>query len=149
MNAQRTAGAATTSSGGSSSIPSELQGALNTYKAKYAAYAVSGQPGDMTARDTALATINQMLSAVSSTATRNDTYIQSFIDTYSTTNSDIISLQAKSRDIRTQGPALQNTLAQAQQMKTATIPIADDISLYVKAAIVVGLVVVVGIVTAS
>ena len=131
-------------------VPEDLQAALNAYKTNYARYQVGGrtEPAYKTAYENALATANQILANMNSATSSNDAYIQNFIASYENTNSDIAALQAQSKDIQTDGPALQDKLAQVQQLRSRKIEVADETSLYVKSAIVFGLLIVVGIVGA-
>ena len=131
-----------------SGLPPDLQLALATYKTNYAKYQAGGQtqPAHKTAYEAALAVVNEAIATMNSATASNDTYIQDFISSYENTNQDITSLQTKSRDIQAAGPALQNKLAQSQQLHSHTVAVADETSLYVKSAIVFGLLIVAGIV---
>jgi hypothetical protein len=129
-------------------LPPNIQSALESYKTNYAAYKVTGEAAYKTAYERALSIVNGGLSTISTAVGANDTYIQGFIRSYSTTNQDITSLQAKSRLIQTEGPKLQDSLAQSKQLHTQVIAAADETSLYVKGGIVVGLLIIVGIVGA-
>jgi hypothetical protein len=129
-------------------LPADLQSALNSYKTNYAAYKVTGESAYKTAYEGALASINAGIGTVSTAVGTNDTYIQGFINSYMTTNQDITALQTKSRAIQTQGPKLQDSLAQSKQLHAQVVSAADETSLYVKAGIVVGLLVIVGIIGA-
>ena len=127
-------------------VPGDLWTALTSYKANYAAYVVSKQASHKTAYERALAIANQAIANLESATENNDSTIQSFLASYSETSGDILDLQTKSRDIQTKGPALQDQLVQAQRLHTATAAEVDDTALYVKSAIVIGLLIVVGIV---
>jgi CHASE3 domain sensor protein len=129
-------------------LPADLQSALAAYKTNYAAYKVTGETAYKTAYEGALAAINAAIANVSGGVQTNDTFIQGFINSYTTTNRDITSLQARSRAIQTQGPKLQDSLAQSKQLHAQVVSAADETSLYVKAGIVVGLLVIVGIIGA-
>jgi chromosome segregation ATPase len=107
---------------------------------------VSKQASHKTAYEHALAIANQAIANLESATENNESTIQEFLASYSTTSGDILDLQTKSRDIRTKGPALQDQLVQAQRLHTATATEVDDTALYVKSAIVIGLLIVVGIV---
>jgi hypothetical protein len=135
-------------SGATTVIPSDLQSALNAYKTNYAAYKVTGNNAYKTAYESALRTVNAGIGSVSAAVGTNDIYIQNFIDSYTTTNKDITDLQVKSKAIQAEGPALQNTLVKTQQLNSQIVNAADETSLYVKAGIVVGLLVIVGIIGA-
>lgn len=132
----------------SGSIPSNLATALNAYKTNYASYKVTGGAAYKTAYESALASVNSEIGNLNAAVGVNDTYIKRFIDSYTTTNKDITELQKKSKTIQTQGPALQDSLAQTQKLNARTIAAADETSLYVKGGIVLGLVIIVGIIGA-
>jgi len=131
-------------------IPDELRAAVAAYRTNYAAYTVAQDPAAKaaykTASDNAMATINSVIANASAASNANTTYIQRFIASYQNTTGDIGELQEQTRAIRTQGPALQNTLAQTQQLHSRTVAAADETSLYVKAGIVFGLLIAAGIV---
>jgi hypothetical protein len=129
-------------------VPADLQSALNAYKTNYAAYKVTGNDAYKTAYESALATVNAGIGSMSSAVGTNDTYIQGFINSYATTNRDITALQQRSRMIQAEGPALQDSLAQTEQLHSQTVSAEDETSLYVKAGIVLGLVIIVGIIGA-
>jgi hypothetical protein len=131
-----------------STLPNPLQQALNAYKVNYAAYKVSGNAGNKTAYENALAIINRTMLEASSATTQNDQYLQRFISSYETTNQEIVDLHRKSKAIRKEGPAVQNQLAQSRQLHQRQIAESNDTGLYVKAGLVIALIVVVGIVGA-
>ena len=126
-------------------VPAELWTALQSYKANYAAYKVSGQASHKTAYESALAIVNKAIADLAASTEANNTRIQGFLASYSTTNKDITDLQTQSRAIQTQGPALQDELLKSQKFHEHAVAAVDDTALYVKSAIVVGLLVIVGI----
>jgi hypothetical protein len=127
-------------------IPDDLQSALETYKSNYALYKVTGNTSYKTLYENSLAAANQAIASSTAVATANETYIQGFLSSYANTNKDIDDLHKQSQDVQTQGPALQDKLAQSQQLHSHTVAVADETSLYVKASIVFGLLIIVGIV---
>jgi hypothetical protein len=131
-----------------STLPAPLQTALNTYKTNYAAYKVSGNAAYKTAYESALGIINRFMTDASSVTTKNDQYLKGFVDSYETTNQDIVDLHNKSRKIRKEGPAIQDELAKSRIMHQHQIATVNDTGLYIKAGVVIALVVVVGIVGA-
>lgn len=131
-----------------STLPSDLQTALNTYKTNYAAYKVTGNTSYKTAYEGAQAIITSIIGSVATAADRNDQYLQGFISSYETTNQDIVNLHRKSKEIQKAGPAIQDKLAQSKQLHQHQIATVNDTGLYIKAGIVVALVVIVGIVGA-
>jgi hypothetical protein len=127
-------------------IPIQLQTALEAYKSNYAAFKVSGNSAHKTAYENALASANQIISQSMTVSQSNDQYIQRFLNDYQKTNPEIINLKNESKKIREQGPKLQDELARSKQIhKRAAIEV-NESALYVKAGIVVALLVVVGIV---
>jgi len=130
------------------SVPPDLWSALNTYKANYAAYKVTGQTGFKTAYESALAAVNQAIANAQTATQSNEAYIQEFVADYEDTNGEIVELHEKSKKIQKQGPALQDELVQSQRLHSHVVAVADETSLYIKASIVFGLLIVVGIVGA-
>ena len=129
-------------------VPPELWTALQSYKANYASYKVTGPAASQTAYTNALSIANQAIANLTSRTQANDSTIQEFRASYTTTNEDVMALQTRSKAIQKQGPELQDKLAQAQQLQTHTTVVADETSLYVKSAIVFGLLVIAGIIGA-
>lgn len=129
-------------------VPPDLWSALNTYKANYAAYKVTGQTGFKTAYESALATVNQAIANAHTSTQNNDAYIQEFVGDYEVTTGELVDLHEKSKKIQKQGPALQDELVRTQQLHSHAVAVVDETSLYVKASIVFGLLIVVGIVGA-
>lgn len=131
-----------------STLPSNLQSALNTYKTNYAAYKVTGNSAYKTAYENALEIVNSVIKDASTAADKNDQYLQQFVGSYETTNHEIVDLHRKSKNIRKEGPEIQDKLAQSKQLYQHQIAVINDTGLYIKAGIVVTLVVIVGIVGA-
>jgi uncharacterized protein YdeI (YjbR/CyaY-like superfamily) len=128
------------------SIPRELQTALDAYKTNYAAFKVSGDTAHKTAYENALASANQIINQSMTVNQTNDQYIQNFLNDYQKANPEIINLQNESKKIREQGPKLQDELARSKQIHQRAAIEVNESGLYVKAGIVVALLVVVGIV---
>jgi hypothetical protein len=132
----------------STQLPVPLQSALNTYKTNYAAFKATGNAANKTAYESALASINTILEGESRTTAANDDYLRKFVSKYETENEEIDTLRKTSREIQKEGPEIQNKLAQSNQLYQRQIATANDTGLYIKAGIVVALVVIVGIVGA-
>jgi hypothetical protein len=128
------------------SIPRELQTALDAYKTNYAAFKVSGDTAHKTAYENALASANQIINQSMTVNQTNDQYIQNFLNDYQKANPEIINLHNESKKIREQGPKLQDELARSKQIHQRAAIEVNESGLYVKAGIVVALLVVVGIV---
>lgn len=132
----------------STQLPVPLQSALNTYKTNYAAFKATGNTANKTAYESALTTINTIIENAARTTTANDEYLRRFVSKYETENREIDTLRETSRNIQKEGPEIQNKLAQSNQIYQHQIATVNDTGLYIKAGIVVALVVVVGIVGA-
>ena len=63
----------------STDIPNQLETALNSYKANYSAYKVTGHAGHKTAYENALATVNGFIHKMNSITISNDRYIRNFV----------------------------------------------------------------------
>jgi hypothetical protein len=131
-----------------SQLPVLLQSSLNTYKTNYAAFKATGNTANKTAYEGALTTINSILEDAARTTTANDEYLRGFVRKYENENQEIDILRDTSRNIQKEGPEIQNKLAQSNQLYQRQIATTNDTGLYIKAGIVVALVVIVGIVGA-
>jgi chromosome segregation ATPase len=126
-------------------IPNQLETALNSYKANYSLYKVTGNAGHKTAYENALARVNTLIQQMNSITISNDRYIRNFVGEYQSSNSELVKLQENSRKIQEEGPKLQDELAQSRQIHQRAAIEVDESGLYVKAGIVVALLVVIGI----
>ena len=127
-------------------IPIQLQTALEAYKTNYAAFKVSGNLSNKTAYQNALSSVNQIINQSMTVNQTNDQFIQKFINDHEKDNPEIVKLQKQSRRIQEEGPKLQGELVRSKQIHQRGAIEVNDIALYIKAGIVVGLLVVVGIV---
>ena len=123
----------------------DLSQALSSYKTNYAAYKVTGTDAYKTAYENALANINRTLASTSKLTEDNDKYIQNFLDEYEKSNEEIVGLHNKSKNIQKEGPKLQDALAQSNQLHSHEVAAINDTMLYIKAGVVVGLLIIVGI----
>jgi hypothetical protein len=129
-----------------SGIPNQLEQALNSYKANYSLYKVTGHAGHKTAYESALARVNTLIQQIYSITLSNDRFIRNFVGEYQSSNSELVNLQENSKKIQEEGPKLQDELARSRQIHQRAAIQSDESGLYVKAGIVVALLVVVGIV---
>jgi uncharacterized protein YdeI (YjbR/CyaY-like superfamily) len=127
-------------------IPEELEKALNSYKANYSAYKVTGHVGHKTAYENALNAVNSYIHKMHSITISNDRFIRNFVGEYQSSNGELVKLQENSKKIQEEGPKLQDELARSRQINQRAAIEVDESGLYVKAGIVVALLVVVGIV---
>jgi hypothetical protein len=129
-----------------SGIPGQLETALNSYKANYSLYKVTGNDGYKIAYENALAVVNRFIYQMNSVTISNDRYIRNFVGEYQNSNGELVQLQKDSKKIQAEGPKLQDELARSQQIHQRAAIEVNESGLYVKAGIVVALLVVVGIV---
>lgn len=123
----------------------DLNQALIAYKNNYAAYKVSGNEAYKVAYQNALTSINTALISSSKIVEGNDKYIQDFLSSYESSNKDIVNLHAKSQLIQKEGPVLQDELVRSKQLHKQEASTINDKILYIKAGVVVGLLIIVGI----
>jgi hypothetical protein len=127
----------------------EFSNLLRIYKDNYSAYRVSGNVAHKTAYESALASINRQLAMSQKTLSDDGAYIQNFLDRYSDANPRIETLHQQSQAIQKIGPALQNELEVSKRINASPhVQPVNESYLYVKGAIVIGLLVIVGIVGA-
>jgi len=127
-------------------IPQQLETALNSYKVNYSLYKVTGHTGHKTAYENALARVNTLIQQVNSITLSNDRFIRNFVGEYQSSNSELVKLQENSKRIQEEGPKLQDELARSRQIHQRAAIQSDESGLYLKAGIVVALLIVVGIV---
>jgi len=126
-------------------IPVELERALNSYKVNYSTYKVTGHAGHKTAYENSLAAVNKFIEQMNSITISNDRFIRNFVGEYQSSNSELLQLQQNSKKIQEEGPKLQDELARSRQIHQRAAIEADESGLYVKAGIVVALLVIIGI----
>jgi hypothetical protein len=127
----------------------EFSNLLRIYKDNYSAYRVSGNVAHKTAYESALSMINKKLESSQRRLADDGAYIKNFLDRYSDVNPRIDKLQKQSKSIQKIGPALQNEFEVSKRLNAAPqVQPINESYLYVKGAIVVGLLVIVGIVGA-
>jgi chaperonin cofactor prefoldin len=124
----------------------EFSNLLRIYKDNYSAYRVSGNVAHKTAYESALTMINKKLESSQKRLADDGAYIQTFLDRYSDINPRIDTLQKQSQAIQKIGPALQNELEVSKRLNAAPqVQPINDSYLYVKGAVVIGLLIIVGI----
>jgi hypothetical protein len=111
-------------------IPIELERALKSYKVYYSTYKVTGHPVHKTAYENSLAAVNKFIQQMNSITISNDRFIRNFVGEYQSSNSELV---------------LQDELARSRQIHQRAVIEADESGLYVKAGIVVALLVIIGI----
>jgi len=73
--------------------------------------------------------------------------IDKFVQEYSTANPDMVKLKSEFKQIRTQGPKLEDQYIQIKRVNEEPIPKPDPYSYYMKGGIVLGLLGIIGVVS--
>jgi len=130
-------------------VSPEFTRLLSVYKDNYVAYRVTGNIANKTAYEAALNELNRQMTGLQQTLGKDKDYIQEFLRNYSNDNSELVKLHEQSQEIQKVGPKIQSEYEVSKRLnKSPQVQPIDDTYLYVKAGIVVALLVVVGIVGA-
>ena len=127
-------------------VSADISNLLRVYKDNYAAYRVSGDATYKTRYESAKAQLDKKISDAEKTLDTDSAYIQDFLDRYADENPRIDSLHKQSKEIRKIAPAVQNEYEVSKRLNAA--PQVQDVSstiLYIKAGVLVALVIGVGI----
>ena len=108
------------------------------YKFNLSEYRVTGNTANKTAYELAQKGIEDRIEARKQNIGQNQQYIRDFLAKYQNTNKTLVDLHEKSKIIQSEGPRLQDEYIAAQQRAPAAAA-ADYTTLYVKGAIVLGL----------
>jgi len=131
------------------SLPDDFAQLLQTYKDNYAAYRVTGNISQKAIADSALDAIKQTINNGQTMLDDNTKRIEEFLDKYSNENPQIEELHKKSQSIQKIGPALEDEYNVSKRLKEAPqVQPLSDTTLYIKGAVVIGLLIIVGIVGA-
>lgn len=118
-------------------IEDEFTTLIRAYKFNLSEYRVTGNIANKTAYELAQRGIEDRIEARKQNIGQNQQYIRDFLAKYQDTNKTLVDLREKSKFIQSEGPRVQNELIAAQQ-RAPTVA-ADYTTLYVKGAIVLGL----------
>jgi hypothetical protein len=130
-------------------VSPEFTRLLSVYKDNYVAYRVTGNIANKAAYEAALNELNRQMTGLQQTLGKDKEYIQGFLRNYSNDNSELVKLHEQSQEIQKVGPKIQSEYEVSKRLnKSPQVQPIDDTYLYVKAGIVVALLVVVGIVGA-
>jgi predicted ribosome quality control (RQC) complex YloA/Tae2 family protein len=131
------------------SLPGDFAQLLETYKDNYAAYRVTGNMSQKAIADSALAAIKKTIKNGQKMLDDNTQQIEEFLDKYSKENPRIEELHKKSQTIQKIGPALEDEYNVSKRLNAAPqVQPLSETTLYIKGAVVVGLLIIVGIVGA-
>ena len=128
-------------------VSPEFTRLLSIYNDNYVAFRVTGNIANKTAYEAALNGLNQQITNLQKTLGEEKQYIQGFLQTYSDDNPELVKLHEQSQQIQKVGPQIQSEYEVSKRLNTSPqVQPVDSTYLYVKAGIVVGLLVIVGIV---
>jgi flagellar biosynthesis chaperone FliJ len=119
---------------------------LARYQQNLTDYKVTGNAGLVTAVTIDKTWLDSYVASLEQKSTQQQGFIQKFMVDYQTANPDLIEMQGKLKEIRTKGPVLQDAYETEQQAKEEE-PM-DYTPYYIKAGLIVGVAVVVGVVGA-
>lgn len=119
---------------------------LNRYQKNLTDYKVTGNAALKPAVETDKAWLDSYIASLEQQSQQQQSYIQKFMSDYQRTNPDLIEMQSKMKEIREKGPVLQD--AYETEKKAAEEEPIDLTSYYVKAGLIVGVAVAVGLVSA-
>jgi hypothetical protein len=108
------------------------------YRFNLSEYRVTGNVANKTAYELAQRGIEDRIEARKNNIGQNQQYIRDFLAKYQDTNKTLVDLHEKSRFIQSEGPRLQDEYIAAQQ-RAPSVDAVDNTTLYVKGAIVLGL----------
>ena len=124
----------------------DFETVLARYQQNLTEYKVSGNSGLRPAIDTDKAWLDSYVASVDQQSQQQQTYIQRFVDEYKNTNPELVAMQEKLKEIREKGPVLQDAY-ETEKKAVEEEPI-DYTPYYVKAGLIIGVAVVVGLVSA-
>jgi hypothetical protein len=128
-------------------VSPEFTRLLSIYNDNYVAFRVTGNIANKTAYEAALNGLNQQITNLQTRLGEEKQYIQGFLQTYSDDNPELVKLHEQSQQIQKVGPQIQSEYELSKRLNTSPqVQPVDSTYLYVKAGIVVGLLVIVGIV---
>ena len=128
-------------------VSPEFTRLLSIYNDNYVAFRVTGNIANKTAYEAALNGLNQQITNLQKRLGEEKQYIQGFLQTYSDDNPELVKLHEQSQQIQKVGPQIQSEYELSKRLNTSPqVQPVDSTYLYVKAGIVVGLLVIVGIV---
>jgi len=130
-------------------VSPEFTRLLSVYKDNYVAFRVTGNIANKTAYETALNEMNRQINGLRHSVNKDKEYIQGFLQNYSDDNPELVKLHEQSQEIQKVGPKIQGEYELSKRLNASPqVQPVDETHLYVKAGIVIGLLVIVGIVGA-
>lgn len=114
--------------------------ALELYRTNYLQYRTTGKSEYKIAYENAESWIQTYLENVSSQITSGRTFVNTFLQNYSTTNPDMDKLKRRFTEIRKMGPEAEDEYSTIKKINDAADVPPDTTAYYVKGGILVGLI---------
>lgn len=113
-----------------------VEAVLETYRQAESQYRISGHPYWKQHSDAMKAWMANYLQWMEGTVSANSQYINRFVSEYSTTNPDLVAMQAKLQTIKGQGPVLEDTYRTNKEAAETTPR--DFTPYYIKGGVILG-----------
>jgi flagellar biosynthesis chaperone FliJ len=120
---------------------------LDRYQRNLTEFKVGGNAALRTAVDVDKRWLDMYVASLNRASAQQQGFLQRFTQEYERTNPDLAEMQAKLKEIREKGPVLQD--AYETEIKGREVESKDFTMIYVKGALIVGVAVLVGFVTAT
>jgi hypothetical protein len=120
---------------------------LDRYQRNLTEFKVGGNAALRTAVDVDKRWLDMYVASLNRASAQQQGFLQRFTQEYERTNPDLVEMQAKLKEIREKGPVLQD--AYETEIKGREVESKDFTMIYVKGALIVGVAVLVGFVTAT
>lgn len=113
---------------------------LDIFQKNYVEYKMTGNAAYKVAYERAQEHLEKYIQTLKKDATTESEYIQKFVQNYRDTNPELAKLGDQMKQIRTQGPAIQDTYNTTKQLLEPKEVPEDMTSYYIRAVVVAGLV---------
>jgi flagellar biosynthesis chaperone FliJ len=120
---------------------------LDRYQRNLTEFKVGGNAALRTAVDVDKRWLDMYVASLNRASAQQQGFLQRFTQEYERTNPDLAEMQAKLKEIREKGPVLQD--AYETEIKGREVESKDFTMIYVKGALIVGVAVLVGFVSAT
>lgn len=127
-------------------VPPDVSQLLDSYRNNYSAYKVSGNTANKTAYEAAQKALNDKLHDQRIQLDSGRSQIQAFLENHSDDSVIMDRLHEQSQAIQRDGPEIQNKYEISKRLNDSPqVQSINDTHLYIKGAVVIGLLVIVGI----
>lgn len=114
--------------------------ALELYRVNLLQYRLTGKAEHKIAYENAERWINLHLGEINRQITSGRTFVNQFLEDYSTANPDLVTLKTRFSQIRQEGPRIQDEYSAIRRINESTEVTPDMTSQYVKAGVLVALI---------